>query len=171
MLAFCSKFRIRFKEGILFQDENMAEINLQIKKFLIKKQPVFSKLTDEEVKVLATLFTTQHFNAGDTIVVEGDFVDSVYLIVNGTADVKQVIQKDGGYQVRTISTLGPEESIGLNERGFYSLTGMRTATVVANNKMTLLRLSVTEFHGFALSYSHVNKVMRENAEKLLNVKL
>lgn len=149
-------------------NENVNEnVNGEVfKKNLIKKQTCFSQLTDEETNVLSTLFIEVNVKAGDTIVTEGEPVDSVYLIVKGTADVRHVYLKDHVLQAQSLATLGPNEAIGLNEYGFYSLSGIRTATVVAITDMVLLRLSVAAFHGFALTYSHVNEVMRRNAENL-----
>ena len=58
------------------------------------------------------------------------------------------------------------QAIGLNETGFYSISGRRTATVIAMTDMHLFRLSVTAFRGLALAYPHINQVMRENAEAI-----
>lgn len=146
------------------KDANMADtLDIDIKKSHLRTQKCFLPLRDEEIDTLATLLTEQHFAAGQTIVTEGDPVESVYLIVSGKADVRTAILKDHIIHTNSVATLGPGDSIGLNETGFYSLTGKRTATVVALTDMVLLHLSITEFHGFALAYSHVNEVMRENA--------
>jgi CRP-like cAMP-binding protein len=110
----------------------------------------------------------KHVFANDIIVKEGDSVDSVYFIVSGIADVKQSIDKDHPDEFKSIATLSSNEAIGLNESGFYSISGVRTATVVALTDMVLLRLSVAAFHGFALAYSHVTEVMRQHAKNLLN---
>lgn len=151
------------------EDNAMAAIDLPLKIRLLRKQACFAKLTEKEIEILAGLLVEKHFAPGQTIVNEGDLVDSVYLIVSGTADVQHLSVKDGKIETQSIATLGPDESIGLNETGFYSISGLRTATVVAITEMVLLRLSVAEFHGFALTYSHVNEVMRQNAEKMLDI--
>lgn len=137
----------------------------------IKHQPCFNGLTDEEIMMLADLLTLEHIPAGQDIVIEGDPVDSVYFIVEGTADVRHVSIEDHKPKINSIAALMPNDVIGLNETGFYSLSGVRTATVTAKTNMTLYRLSVASFHGFALAYSHVNKVMRKNSENMMNFKL
>ena len=146
-------------------------IDLATKKEFLKKQACFSQFTDEETEVLASLLVEQQVSPGTTIVTEGDPVDSVYLIVKGMADVRHITLRDNVTHIESVAKLGPNEAIGLNEAGFYSLSGIRTATVVAISEMTLLRLSVATFHGFALTYSHVNEVMRKNAEAFLNAKI
>lgn len=144
--------------------------DLDLKKSLIKHQACFTQLTDQEITDLAGLFTEVTAQAGETIVSEGDPVDSVYLIVKGTADVRHVAIKNQAAKVNSLAKLGPSDAIGLNETGFYSISGRRTATVVATTAMVLLRLNTAEFHGFALAHTHVSLVMRENAATFSDVK-
>lgn len=145
----------------------IEEIDSKIKKDYLKKQPVFALLNDEEAEVLATLLTEKHFKPGDTIVSQGDHVDSVYLIVSGEAEVRLISIKDHEEKIKKLGVLGPDAAIGLNEAGFYSLSGIRSATVVALTDMVTLRLSVAAFHGFALMYAHVNETMRKQAKDMM----
>jgi CRP-like cAMP-binding protein len=126
-------------------------------------------LSEKEIEVLASLLIEKPFSVGAVIVKEGDPVDSVYIIVSGNADVKKAAIQNNQIHYTTVATLGKNEAIGLNETGFYSLSGVRTATVTATTDMLLLCLSVAAFHGFALAYSHVSKVMRHYAEKVLDM--
>lgn len=143
----------------------LNDIDLDIKKTLLRKQACFSPLTEDEVDVLASLLSEKTFEPGDVIVREGEPVDSVYLILEGTVDVRRALDKDHPEQLTSVATLGADMAIGLNESGFYSISGIRTATVVALSQVVVLRLSVAAFHGFALAYSHVNEVMRDYARK------
>lgn len=141
-------------------------LDLNLKMQLVKKQPLFSQLTDAETEELAGLFSEQRVAPEETIVKEGDLVDSVYLIVRGTADVRHVSIKDNKREVTSIATMREGEAIGLSETGFYSISGRRMATVVAVTDMVLLRLSVASFHGFALSHTHVSDILHKHAEKV-----
>lgn len=145
-------------------------IDSNIKKEFLKKQACFAELTDEETLMLSKLLIEKKYRAGETIVTEGEYVDSVYLIMDGVADVQHITVKNNALQITSLATLRAGDAIGLNETGFYSISGMRTATVVAQTDMVLLRLSVASFHGFALAYPHVSEVMRKNAETMLGVK-
>ncbi len=146
------------------------KIDLPRKIEILKAQHCFSQLMPSELETLASLLKEVNLSKGRTIVTEGESVDSVYFIIKGTADVQHVRLKDGAPQIELVATLKEGETIGLNESGFYSLTGLRTATVVASSDMLLLRLSVAAFHGFALAYPHVNEVMRANARSFLGLK-
>jgi CRP-like cAMP-binding protein len=141
-------------------------VDLNSKMHLIRKQPLFSQLTDEEREELASLFAKVEVAPGTVVVKEGDLVDSVYLIANGTVDVRHVSFKDGTPVVSSVAVLSSGDSIGLNETGFYSISGRRTATVVALTDMLMFRLSVAAFHGFALAHTHVSEVMRKNSSKV-----
>jgi len=142
-------------------------LDLNGKISMLGKQACFMGLSDKEMEVLASLLVEKHIPAGTVIVTEGDPVDSVYLIVKGEADVRLAEIRDNQIHYTSVATLRDPEAIGLNETGFYSISGIRTATVVAVTDMVLLRLSVAAFHGFSLAYSHVSQVMRTYAEKII----
>lgn len=146
----------------------MAEtIDLDIKRSFITRQHVFAEMTNEEVDVLASLLTEKRFAPGETIVTEGEHVDSVYFIVSGKVDVRHISIRNGAEHIESVATLEAGATIGLNETGFYSVSGVRTATVTALTPVIALRLSVAAFHGFALSNSHVSDVMRQKASAML----
>lgn len=130
---------------------------------LIKKQPLFTQLTQDEVNELASLFVRLAMSPGAVIVKEGDEVDSVYLIESGTADVKVTNLQNNVQVSHSVAILSSGDAIGLNETGFYSLSGKRTATVLAMTDMVLYKLSVASFHGFALSHTHVSEIMHQHA--------
>jgi CRP-like cAMP-binding protein len=143
--------------------------DLATKNAFIRKQTCFKPLTDQETTGLAQLLIEKSFKAGETLVTEGDPVDSVYLIVQGSADVRKATVGKQGLESHSVATLHAGDAIGLNETGFYSLTGLRTATVVALTDMILLYLNIASFHGFALANSHVHAVMRRNAEQTRDI--
>src|SRR5688572_5955445 len=109
---------------------------------LIKKQPLFAQLTDQEAEELASLFSELNAVPNQVIVKEGDPVDSVFLIARGTADVRVMSYPDNQPKVDSVAILSAGDAVGLNETGFYSISGKRTATVVAMTEMNLYRLSV-----------------------------
>lgn len=137
------------------------------KKKYVLVQNCFKPLTDDEIDKLTSLFHEAYYSPGDTIVTEGDQVNSIYLIISGKASVGHTLIQEGKPVFTQVTTLGPNMSIGLNETGFYSISGIRTATVIAQTEMVLLKLIMAEFHGFALTYPHVNEVIRKNAKDFI----
>lgn len=143
-------------------------VSPELKKEFVKKQKVFSRLNDEEIDMLAKLFIEKHMQKGATIVTEGDRVDSIYLIVTGQVEVRHVSMKDHVPQIEKLAVLNEGAAIGLSETGFYSLSGVRTATVVADSDVVLLRLSVAALNGYALAYPHVKEMLNRNAAPASN---
>jgi signal-transduction protein with cAMP-binding, CBS, and nucleotidyltransferase domain len=135
---------------------------IQQKKILVKNQSCFAELSGNEIEILASLLREKKFKKDEIIVSMGEPVDGFYLIAEGRAVVK--VGPD------SIALLKAEnyDAIGLNELGFYSLSGLRTATVIAETDMILYYLALPVFHGFALNYPHVSQVMREQAQRFLN---
>lgn len=152
-------------------DHSMDEsIDLSVQVKLVKKQPLFSQLTDAEVEELASLFAEKKVAIGEKVVKEGDPVDSFYLIASGTAEVRVNIIADNKHETKSVVTLNPGDAVGLNETGFYSLSGKRTATVVALTDMVVYRMGMAAFHGFALAHSHVSEIMHKHTESVMNEK-
>jgi CRP-like cAMP-binding protein len=142
-------------------------IDFDHKKGFLRKQTCFTPLNDREISELASMLVEKHIEAGTTIVSEGDLVDSVYLIISGNADVRTQSVIDGKLVSKSVASMKAGDAIGLNETGFYSLSGRRTATVVSNSDMIILQLSVAAFHGFSLAHSRVNHIMRKQAQQFL----
>lgn len=142
-------------------------IDNELKKQQVKLQKAFRNLNDNETDILASLLIEKKYKAGDVVVKEGDRVDSVYLIVHGDADVFRSEIVDDKPQANKVATLHAGNAIGLSDVGFYSLTGLRTATVIASSDLITYQLSVSIFRGFTLAYPHANEVMRKQAENLL----
>ena len=92
--------------------------------------PLFSDLSDEEARKLAT-FATETSVASDHILMkQGDYSTEMIAIEEGTADVI----KDGV----KIASLGPGDLIG--EMGLLSRE-LRMASVIATSPMRIIKLS------------------------------
>lgn len=148
-----------------------TRVPLKHRESLIKALPCFSMLKAEEIQELASAMTEKIYLAREIIVAENDLIDSVYIIVRGRADVThEVTQKKKNIQF-PVANLGPGEAIGLNDTGFFSATGKRTATVTAFSDVLVLMLSISDLHSFLQKYSHLPTEMLAVAEQMLRVKL
>jgi CRP/FNR family transcriptional regulator, cyclic AMP receptor protein len=92
--------------------------------------PIFSELSPEEARRLATFATETSAAEGQILLKEGDYSVELLAIEEGTADVLQ-----GG---RRIATLHPGDLIG--EMGLIEHRP-RNADVIASSPMRLLRLT------------------------------
>lgn len=137
---------------------------------LIQASPCFNTLSDAQSRMLAQLGRAVSFKKGEVIVTQDELVDSVYFIVHGEAEV--TFQE--GYKKKKrsvpIDILREGESIGLNDTGFFSLTGRRTATVTALNDLLLLRIDLKDLHVF-LQENNFESKMYQAAEQMLRMQL
>ncbi len=125
-------------------------VSLKERQDLIKAFPCFAMLTPAQSEEMVALMREIQFEPLEQIVAENDLVDSVYVIVRGEAEVTREAQtKYRKKMVKVpVAALGAGEGIGLNDTGFYSTTGKRTATVTAVTDMLLLRLDIKDLYGF-----------------------
>lgn len=139
---------------------------------LILNHPCFTSLKPDEVDKLVALLIEKRFYAGERIVEEGDIVDSVYFIAAGTVEVCHENKSENDSVERTpIATLMRGQAIGLSETGFYSTTGLRTATVVAITDTVSYRLDLNAFNELCEQLPHINLAMRQQSEMLLRMNL
>ncbi len=92
--------------------------------------PIFSELSEQEAKRLATFATETSAAKGQVLIKEGDYSVELIAIEEGTADVIQ-----GG---KKVASLGPGDLIG--EMGLLERRP-RNADVIASSPMRLLKLT------------------------------
>lgn len=132
---------------------------------LIKMHPLFSDLTNDQAWELASLCELTTFQAGDVIVKENDWVDAVYFIAEGQAEIKrQFTQLDA----LPVAILKKHEAIGLSETGFYSVTGRRFATVTAITSVLTFRLFIDRFNLFLILHPDMHQKI-QNTSRVLSV--
>ncbi len=96
---------------------------------ILAEVPLFAGLSGRQLRNLAKSAAEDHYDAGATIVLEGGRSDSMFVVVEGTANVV----RDG----ETISRRGPGEFFG----EIAMIDGRpRAATVVAETEMTCVVL-------------------------------
>ena len=114
----------------------------------LRAVPVFSELTDEELRRIATFANEDSVSSGATLLREGDYSNEMIAIESGTADVKR--------HGETIASVGAGAVVG--ELGVLE-KGMRNASVVATSPMRLIRLTSWD----------VKRLPKETRERLLKL--
>jgi CRP-like cAMP-binding protein len=123
---------------------------------LLGRAPIFSALTERQLKSLAKTVKVISYPAGGRIVKQGEPGIALYLLLRGEAEVRQ--------GTRTLARLGPGQFFGemtlLDEQP-------RSADVVALQAAECAVLSRWEFWGFAKGEPEVlQSVLREMARRL-----
>lgn len=140
-------------------------IALNDRQVLIQNMPCFAHFSQQESLELAQLMDEIECQAGDEITREGELIDSFYLIESGEAEVTR---KES---TQCIAILHPGDPIGLNASGFFSETGIRTATVTAYSPMVLLRLSLDVFDHYLLNHERLQGAMAQSVKQMLKMQL
>jgi CRP-like cAMP-binding protein len=101
---------------------------------ILRQEPLFSCLSDEQLTELLTNSDANHFGRGETVIEEGTDGDSMFILLHGTAQVS--VSKNGAL-VR-VGVLRQGDCFG----EMSLLTGEpRTATVRAENDCEVLEIS------------------------------
>lgn len=96
---------------------------------LLRRVPLFAAMTDAAYDDIAGLTESHAVPAGETVVEQGDEGDAFYVIVSGSADVRQAD--------RSIASLAPGDFFG----EIALIDGKpRSATVLAIDDLVLLRV-------------------------------
>jgi CRP/FNR family cyclic AMP-dependent transcriptional regulator len=102
---------------------------------LLLKIPLFTRCSKRELAAIATLANEVNLPEGHTLIREGAQAFSFFVLVEGTADVRQIDRK--------ITTLGHGDFMG--ELALI-LERPRTATVTLTSPARLLAVSAHNFH-------------------------
>jgi len=159
----------RKKENTMAEYREQSTVETSERQKLITEFPCFSSLTEDQSEQLAQLMHEMHVVAQEAIVKESDLVDSIYIIVSGEAEVTREARRGKKTIIAPISILLAGEGIGLNDTGFYSTTGKRTATVTAVTDMVLLRLDIKDLYAF-LKLNNLEMSMYAASEQMLRMR-
>ena len=124
----------------------------------LRNTPFFSGLPAEDLEAILRVGHPVSFDAGQTIVAEGDPGDAMYIVVEGTAEV----DVGGRYHKLTSgSFFGEMALIGATKR---------MASVKAAETVKALRIGAEEFRAFVLEHPQVAlSMMQALVERLREV--
>jgi len=144
-------------------------VDLFTRQQLISAFPCFATLTPAQSEILANLMQEVSYAQHQTIVVENEIVDSIYIIVSGEAEVTREAKLHKKTVQVPVAVLHQGEGIGLMDTGFYSSTGKRTATVTAVTDLLTLKLDVKELYGF-LKHHQLELAMVGASQQMLRMR-
>jgi CRP/FNR family transcriptional regulator, cyclic AMP receptor protein len=117
---------------------------------LLKRVPMFERLSDKEIKTLAATFTEKNFTAGQELTSEGQGAAGFFVIESGEANV----MVDGANR----RTLGPGDYFG--EIALID-GGSRTATVAATSDGRAYGLTSWQFRPLVEEHGSIAWVLLE----------
>ena len=120
-------------------------MNLNEEVELLKGVPIFSKVEQAKLKLLA--FTSEHleFMPGESICRQGEQGDAAFIVLDGAADV--VVQSDHG--LMKVASVGRNDIVG----EIAILCDVpRTASVLATTPLVALRVSKDGFFNLVTQF-------------------
>ena len=120
----------------------------------IMGHPIFDGVSTLGVTEISSHFVSEYVDQGETLWREGDDPDGFYFIVDGKVRVK--LPADDVARRRRTFEMG--DSIVLESQEFFGersliVGGKRTSTVIAETRVTLLRMSVENFMRYLPMFS------------------
>lgn len=109
------------------------------KMLFLRRVPMFSGMTLEQLRVLTTHLEEQHFLRGEVIFEEGDFSQELYIVVSGRV---RIVKDAGGPHERTFTTYGSGDFFG--DMAIFE-SAPRSATAITEEEAELLVLDPQKF--------------------------
>jgi CRP/FNR family transcriptional regulator, cyclic AMP receptor protein len=122
---------------------------------MLARVPIFSGLSEDELRFLVQRVVPRHFSAGETVFGEGDPCSGLYVVASGHV---RIYKSSPGGREQVLSIDGPGSSIAeipVFDGGNYP------ASCVAIDRATLLFASKQDFQALCLAHPQVTlKVLR-----------
>jgi len=138
-------------------------VDIQRETEALSKVPLFSKLEQSKLKLLAFTSELQTFEDGEVVFNEGEAADCAFVVLDGEADIFAKTSTDSGEVV--VGTLQSNQLLG--ELGVLT-TSPRSATIRAKGRLMMLRIDCDMFLKLlAENPSVALDVMRQLSGKLV----
>jgi ATP-binding cassette subfamily B protein len=119
----------------------------------LRKLPFFRGIEQAALEQLSGLFVAEKFEAGATVVAQGDQGDKFYLIARGKVEVVVAMESGERSKVANLEDGDHFGEIALMEHI------PRTASIITVTPCLLLSLSYDHFHPLMLRYSSIREVL------------
>jgi len=138
-------------------------VDIQRETEALSKVPLFSKLEQSKLKLLAFTSELQTYEDGEVVFNEGEAADCAFVVLDGEADIFAKTSTDSGEVV--VGTLQSNQLLG--ELGVLT-TSPRSATIRAKGRLMMLRIDCDMFLKLlAENPSVALDVMRQLSGKLV----
>ena len=138
----------------------MVASSPDLKAFLVAT-PFFGGLSDASLDLLISMLVERRFDAGATVVAEGEPGRSMFIVRSGELVVSKL--GDAGHEIR-ISSLEPGDFFG--EMTLIEMQN-RSATVVAETATVLYELTARQLYTYYKSDIHAYVIVLQNINREL----
>ena len=138
-------------------------VALQLDRNVLVNCPLFSGMSQFDVKKVVVLSNMQDYDTGETVIQQGTVSSGMYVILQGRANIsiKGV--------ALALDEIGPGDIVG--EIGFSGENVERTATVTATEPMTVVRLAAESTRKGLRFYPRIAARLHQNISNILGSRL
>ncbi|MEM7542877.1 MAG: MMPL family transporter [Pseudomonadota bacterium] len=140
-------------------------VALQLDREVLVNCPLFKNMSTYAIKKVVLISQMQNFEAGEEIIEQGTTSTGMYVVLDGKADVK--VKRDD--IVLDIDSMAPGAVFG--EIGFSGEGVERTATIVATEPVTVVRMEADITRKALRFYPQIAARLHQNISNLLAERL
>ena len=129
---------------------------------VLREIPFFAEIEDSKLKLIVFASQRLHFAPNEAIFEQGDPTDSIYIIIEGEADV---VMRGANGERMTMATIG--------KNGIFGEIGVlcnmpRSATIVAKTELAAMKIERTLFRQLLVDFPEIAlAVMHELSSRIL----
>lgn len=142
----------------------------------LKNYKIFENLTDDQVEKFRPILNKKEVDGGNKFIVEGDEGNSIYLLLNGEAEINQALtlsvnKSDSDKREKSIMKLTDKDFPQFGEMSIFSEGDVRTANVRAQTDCTLAKIDKEDLFKICNDNPEIGFLVMRNLGRIITKNL
>ena len=142
----------------------------------LKNYKIFENLTDDQIEKFRPILNKKEVDGGNKFIVEGDEGNSIYLLLNGEAEINQALtlsvnKSDSDKREKSIMKLTDKDFPQFGEMSIFSEGDVRTANVRAQTDCTLAKIDKEDLFKICNDNPEIGFLVMRNLGRIITKNL
>ena len=142
----------------------------------LKNYKIFENLTDNQIEKFRPVLNKKEVDGGSKFIVEGDEGNSIYLLLNGEAEINQALtlsvnKSDSDKREKSIMKLTDKDFPQFGEMSIFSEGDVRTANVRAQTDCTLAKIDKEDLFKICNDNPEIGFLVMRNLGRIITKNL
>jgi|TARA_B000000477_G_scaffold124475_1_gene132229 CRP-like cAMP-binding protein len=142
----------------------------------LKNYKIFENLTDNQIEKFRPVLNKKEVDGGNKFIVEGDEGNSIYLLLNGEAEINQALtlsvnKSDSDKREKSIMKLTDKDFPQFGEMSIFSEGDVRTANVRAQTDCTLAKIDKEDLFKICNDNPEIGFLVMRNLGRIITKNL
>lgn len=142
----------------------------------LKNYKIFENLTDNQIEKFRPVLNKKEVDGGNKFIVEGDEGNSIYLLLNGEAEINQALtlsvnKSDSDKREKSIMKLTDNDFPQFGEMSIFSEGDVRTANVRAQTDCTLAKIDKEDLFKICNDNPEIGFLVMRNLGRIITKNL